>query len=447
MATTVETCAMILVSVCLVVAVALPMMSRSCPRAAWVLFGYPVALLRVLLTWRRLTTFCDLAVARRQRKAALVRGDMIVKGDPLRPSPPFITWPWPTVNGFRFRLRMHPGQVPEDYIKASLAMAHTWHVHSVRVVSPARGWLRVVAVAKDPLSQPLTARSNVSADLLHAVVGVREDGQPWTVDFRRLPHWLIVGATQSGKSTLINALVCELAPQPVALVGIDCKGGVELSLYEPRLSALATTKREASAVLAGLVELAAERMRLCRRQQVRNIWELPDWLRPMPVVTIVDEVAELFLSATREEKAESTKAATLIIRLAQLGRALGLYLVVAGQRVGSELGPGVTALRAQLGGRICHRVNDAETAVMALGDLNPDALVAAQSIGADEPGVAVTADETGGWQRARSTNIPPAFAEVVTQQYATHAIEIVEITAELNKLPPDANGVDGRAAA
>ena len=71
--------------------------------------------------------------------------------------------------------------------------------------------------------------------------------------------------------------------------------------------------------------------------------------RPAPVVVIVDEIAELYLtSGSKEDRAEAEQCATYLLRIAQLGAALGIHLVVAGQRVGSDLGPGVTALRAQL---------------------------------------------------------------------------------------------------
>ena len=68
-----------------------------------------------------------------------------------------------------------------------------------------------------------------------------------------MPHWLNAGATQSGKSNLANAIIKGLAPQPVALVGFDLKGGVEFTPYAPRLSALATTRVECVGLLDDLV--------------------------------------------------------------------------------------------------------------------------------------------------------------------------------------------------
>src|SRR5690606_12006590 len=97
-------------------------------------------------------------------------------------------------------------------------------------------------------------------------------------------------------------------------------------------------------------------------------------------VVLVDEVVELFLMADGSGKDQVAKTGTALVRVAQLGRALGVQLVVCGQRIGSDLGPGVTALRSQLSGRVCHRVNDPETAAMTLGDLDPAALDAARAI-------------------------------------------------------------------
>jgi hypothetical protein len=114
-----------------------------------------------------------------------------------------------------------------------------------------------------------------------------------------------------------------LAPQPVALVGFDLKGGVEFTPYAPRMSALATTRAECGTLLDDLVRLLADRMRVCRQHGARNIWRLPEGLRPVPVVVLVDEVAELFLMADKSEKDAVARTGTALLRVAQLGRAFG----------------------------------------------------------------------------------------------------------------------------
>ncbi|GAB2599456.1 FtsK/SpoIIIE domain-containing protein [Streptomyces capparidis] len=381
-------------------ACASPALRRYSPKWHWYLLGYPATALRVWFSWRRVAVLCDLAVARIPSRALL--GNLVVKGDPLRPEPPRIGVPRPLPGGLAVRVTLHPGQTPAAYLAAADALTHAWRVHSVRVTTPARGRVLITATATDPLADPRVPNKPVG--LLSALVGALENGSAWIIDLLRVPHWLIIGATRSGKSTLLSSLVCQLAPQRVALVGIDCKGGMELSLFEPRLSALACNRQEAAELLERLVVEVERRMAVCRAAGVRSIWEMPEISRPVPVVVVVDELAELYLSdGSREDKALSARCSTALVRLAQLGAALGVHLVVAGQRVGSELGPGVTALRAQLAGRVCHRVNDPGTAEMALGDLSPDAITVAQAITADEQGVAVTTDEHGAWTRARST--------------------------------------------
>ncbi|MFF3245771.1 FtsK/SpoIIIE domain-containing protein [Streptomyces sp. NPDC002870] len=397
----------------------------------WYLTGYPATAVRVLFTWRRVAEINGLTVAR--KPARRVFGDLEVRGEPLRPITPRISFPRATPTGLSLVVRLRPGQTPGPFIAAADALLHAWRVHEVRVTSPERGTVLITATARDPLERP--GLVSAPAELLCALLGALESGGAWVMNLREVPHWLITGATRSGKSTLLARLVTQLAPQPVALVGVDCKGGMELGLFGSRLSALATSRTEAVAILGALVVETQARMAVCRAAGARSIWDLSEGERPVPVVVIVDEIAELYLAdASRQSKAEAEQCSTYLLRLAQLGAALGIHLVVAGQRVGSDLGPGVTALRAQLAGRICHRVNDAGTAEMTLGDLNPDAVDVAQSITTEERGVAVCTGIDGGWGRARSHLTTTAEAKKAATAYKDRTPELSVLSRSLEVL-------------
>jgi S-DNA-T family DNA segregation ATPase FtsK/SpoIIIE len=430
------------------VAAMAPVVERRWPATWWALIGAPVTVIRITCTWGEVTGRCGLAVTARPYPSGLLAGLVagLMASQPHRAVaaakliPPRRIWLGVNRRGLVLGVRMHKGQEPADYAAAAGPLAHAWHVHAVRVDSPRPGRVRLTVIPRDPLAgesvtlpgprQPADEASS-GGELLRVAVGMREDGAPWVLNLRAVPHWLVIGATRSGKSTLINALVAQLAPRPVALVGIDCKGGMELGLYAARLSALATTRAEAVRLLDALVELMLTRMRLCQDARVRSVWELPAELRPVPVVVIVDEVAELFLAATKADKAETAKAITALIRLAQLGAALGVHLIVAGQRVSSDFGDGVTALRAQLAGRICHRVADQATAAMTLAGMPPEATHAALAITPRQQGTAVTADDSGAWVLARSVLVTATDAERIAEQHAGPTPVLPELTRAL----------------
>jgi len=412
------------------IAAGVPAWRRYAPRSWWLLAAFPVTAIRVYLTWPHVASGCRLSQRRRRwrwtldavpvagsmrrtsvllterRRVRRVDVDRAPRLSRLRPAGP----------GWSVRIRLHEGQVPADYSRAAEQLAHAWRVYAVRVTGSSPGRVTLLATRKDPLIHVAIAPE--SAELLTVRPGMLETGQPWVIDFRTVPHWLNAGATQSGKSNLANAIIKGLAPQPVALAAFDLKGGVEFAPYAPRLSALATTRAECNELLDDLLAVIADRMTTCREHGARNIWRLQEDLRPIPVVVLVDEVAELFLMASKTEKDEIARTATALLRVAQLGRAFGVYLIICGQRIGADLGPGVTALRAQLSGRVCHRVNDPETANMTLGDLDPAALDAARAIPAETPGVAIVAGQDGTWHRARSVLVSEEEAEQAARTYA-----------------------------
>ncbi|WP_346283825.1 aromatic amino acid lyase [Streptomyces sp. SID6139] len=208
--------------------------------------------------------------------------------------------------------------------------------------------------------------------------------------------------------------------------------------------ALATDPDQAAELLPTLVKEMEDRYDLIKARQgiapdtpdeeiTSDIWGLPEDERPVPVVLFVDEVAELFLVATKKDEERRDEMVTRLIRLAQLGRAAGIYLEVCGQRFGAELGKGATMLRAQLTGRVCHRVNDEASAKMALGDIAPEAVHAACSIAPERPGLAVAGDTSGGWSRIRTPYLSLGDAAETCQESA----HMVPDLAALKPFRPD----------
>ena len=381
------------------------------PRLYWSTVGLPWSVVRLLTTYGSVMEACGLAVPPSRLRALAVRATTRRE---VRPVPPRRGLVRPTATGLRVRLRLAPGQEVADLAAATERLRHAWSVHAVHVAEIKPGVAELRLVGFDVLNDVRMPR--VSGDgFLRVPVALREDATPFLRDYRTVPHQLTLGATLSGKSMYLRHLVAGLAPQRVALVGIDCKRGVELAPFAPRLSALATDPAEAGELLPALVALMEERYDLIRARQrddgaTSDVWGLPEGERPVPVVVFVDEVAELFLTATRKDEERRDELVIHLVRLAQLGRAAGIYLEVCGQRFGAELGKGATMLRAQLTGRVCHRVNDEASAKMALGDIAPEAVTAACTIPAERPGLAVVGDSSGGWSRIRTPYLSLAEA-------------------------------------
>ncbi|MGW0189058.1 FtsK/SpoIIIE domain-containing protein [Streptomyces sp. NPDC003362] len=384
------------------------------PRVYWSLVGAPLTWGRFAFTYRSTMDVCGLTVQPSGLRAFVTRN---VARREVQPVPPKIRRIHPTSTGLRVTLRLPAGLEPADVKASSERLRHAWGVHSVTVVATKPGYVELRMTGYDVLRRVRMPRKARPHDMV-VPVALREDGTAFERDYRKAPMALTLGANHSGKSMYQRSLIKGLAQLPVALVGIDCKRGVEQTAFAPRLSALVTNPDDAASLLDVLVAEMEDRFDLLSLRGASDIWELPDEVRPVPVVVLVDEVAELFLISSRKDEERRERIVTSLIRLAQMARAVGIYLEICAQRFGSELGKGATMLRAQLTGRVVHRVNDNQTAEMGLADVAPDAVPAAGLIPMERPGTAVAADSTGGWSKIRTPHTSRDDVVAVCREFA-----------------------------
>lgn len=379
------------------------------PAWYWLSFGVTLATFRVLARYRSVMDACGLTVPPPRWRLAIAR--MANRPAP-EPRAPRILRLRPTRTGLVLRLGLRPGQDAFDVAASCDRLRHSFGMYGVISREVRSGVVELRMTGYDVLKR-VHLPAKTERTIMRVPVALREDGAVHYRDYRTTPHALTIGATKSGKSVYQRNLVAELAAQRVALVGIDCKQGVELFPLARRFSALADNPHTAAGLLDALIAHMEGVYQLIRAEQritadtpdaeiAADIWDLPDHLRPVPIVVLVDEVAELALFATKDEEKRRDRIITALARLAQLGRAAGIYLEICGQRFGSELGKGITMLRAQLSVRTAHRVNDETSANMAFGDIAPDAVLATIQIPVDSPGLAITGDASGGWARIRT---------------------------------------------
>ena len=181
------------------------------------------------------------------------------------------------------------------------------------------------------------ARMGDATSKLTFALGRDVSGKAYAVDLARMPHLLIAGATGSGKSVCVNALITSLlmraTPEEVSLVLVDLKR-VELAPYAglPHLKAeIIVEPHHARAALAWAVGQMEDRYKLLAAKGERNIaaYNASDRVavhEKLPyIVVIIDELADLIMR-------EGKKVEDPIVKLAQKARAVGVHLVLATQR-------------------------------------------------------------------------------------------------------------------
>lgn len=265
----------------------------------------------------------------------------------------------------RYEVHPAPGVKVSRIVNLANDLALALAARGLRIEAPIPGKSAVGIEVPNQEARMVTLREVVesrafwSAGKLGIAMGVDITGEPSVTNLDKMPHLLIAGATGSGKSVCLNALLVSLlyraSPVEVKLILIDPKR-VELSVYEgiPHLAApVVTEAKKAAAVLKAVVAEMESRYKAFAEKGVRDLARYNRALKPdehpMPyMVVVIDELADLMMVAPVDVE-------DAICRLAQMARATGIHLVVATQRPSVDVITGL--IKANIPSRIAFAVS------------------------------------------------------------------------------------------
>lgn len=263
----------------------------------------------------------------------------------------------------RFEVQPGPGVKVSRIVGLADDIALAMAAADVRMEAPIPGKAAIGIEIPNGEVAPVRLREVLESPLFRdapslLTVGLGKDiaGRPIVAALDRMPHLLIAGATGSGKSVSLNALIASLlfraTPEEVRLLLIDPKV-VELQQFDgiPHLLApVVTDPKKAAGVLRGILREMEDRYVRFARAGCRDIQrynEIGEEHLPY-VVVVIDELADLMMVAPSE--VEET-----ICRLAQMARAAGIHLVVATQRPSVDVITGL--IKANIPSRIAFAVS------------------------------------------------------------------------------------------
>lgn len=282
----------------------------------------------------------------------------------------------------RLLVRMVTGQSIVDYERACPELAASLNGHLARVwaVEPGRLWLEVIR--DDALADVVPAQPIPETDLLDQVtVGVREDGQPWTLRLLGT-HVFVAGVQGAGKGSVIWSVIRGLARPihtgTVQVWAIDPKGGMELAFGRPLFTRFAC---ESTAAMVELLEEAVTMMDArCARLAGHTRMHQPTAGEPL-VLVIVDELSTL--TAYEPDAKLRNRATAAISALLARGRAAAVVVVAAAQDPRKE----VVSFRSLFPTKIALRLDTPSQVDMVLGDGMHSMGARADRIPAGQPGV------------------------------------------------------------
>ncbi len=281
-----------------------------------------------------------------------------IDGDIIR------TYSGPIVTTFEFRPA--PNVKVSRILGLSDDLAMILCAESIRIQAPIKGKDVVGIEIPNSQSQTIYLREILESELfqkssspLTLALGKDIVGNPFITDLKKLPHLLIAGTTGSGKSVGVNAMILSLLyknpPDQLKLVMIDPKM-VEFSIYADiphLLTPIITDPKKAIGALQSVAKEMERRYSLMSEYKVKTIDSYNEQapnngVEAFPyLIVVIDELADLMMTGGKE-------AEFPIARIAQMGRASGLHLIVATQRPSVDVVTGL--IKTNLPSRVSFRV-------------------------------------------------------------------------------------------